>query len=152
MAKKKTCKCCLKEYEFCPNCSNRNNYPAWKNEFDEESCSEIFNIISAYNMGIVKPEDVKAVIDKYNITDFSKYKKSIRDKLIEATEALSKEEPKEETKVEDIKIEEPKVEEIKMEESKTEESQVDDVKPEIKSVAKPQFKENKFNKNKFGNK
>ena len=34
-------------------------------------------------MELVGAEDVKAVIKKYNITDFSKYKKSIKDKLNE---------------------------------------------------------------------
>lgn len=124
MAKNRTCLCCGKEYQYCPNCQNAKDYPVWKAEFDEMGCKEIFNIVSAYNMKIATAEDVKAVIKKYDITDFNKYKKSIKDKLIEVSKIPSE---KEEIK------EEPKVE-------KTEE-----VKPQIKM-------ENKFEKKKFGNK
>lgn len=86
MAKERECLCCSTKYTFCPNCRNAKDFPAWKTEFDEESCREVFNAVSGYNMGIIPAKDVIGVLKKYNITDVSKYKKSIRNKLNEILE------------------------------------------------------------------
>jgi hypothetical protein len=51
--------------------------------YDTESCNELFNIISAYNMKVVGKDEVLAVVKKYNITDFAKYKPSIKKVLTE---------------------------------------------------------------------
>ena len=103
MAKQRKCFCCETLYTFCPNCSGAKNVPEWKTEFDEESCKEIFNAVSGYNMKIIPAKDVMAVLKKYNITDTSKYKKSIKNKLdevIELVEAEEKAEGKTEVKAE----------------------------------------------------
>jgi hypothetical protein len=92
MAKERECLCCLKKYTFCPSCSGAKDEPEWKSEFDEESCKEIFNAVSGYNMGIIPAKDVVAVLKKYNITDTSKYKKSIKNKLDEVIEIVESEE------------------------------------------------------------
>lgn len=83
MSKKRNCLCCGQEYEYCSNCNDTKKYPTWMAEFDKEACKEVFNVVSAYNSQLVGIEDVKAVVKKYNITDFGKYKKSIKDKLNE---------------------------------------------------------------------
>lgn len=82
MAKKRICACCGKEYEYCPTCGKDRAKP-WLAVTDTLECKEVLNIISAYNMGLVKKYDVKKVLNKYNVTDFSKYKKSISDRLNE---------------------------------------------------------------------
>lgn len=80
MAEKRKCLCCEKEYEYCVKCGKSQNMP-WKVNFDSEPCKELFNIVSAYNMNLVKEDRIKEVLDKYSITDYSVYKKSIRDVL-----------------------------------------------------------------------
>lgn len=82
MAKTRTCACCGKTYSYCPTCGKDTTKP-WLAICDTEECREVLNIISAYNMGIVDKDRVKTVLDKYNVNDFSKYKKSISDKLNE---------------------------------------------------------------------
>ena len=82
MAKQRTCPCCGKVYEYCPTCGKDTNKP-WLAVTDSLECRELLNIISAYNMNLVSKDKVKDVLDKYNINDFSKYKKSISDKLNE---------------------------------------------------------------------
>ena len=81
MAKERKCLCCGKTYEYCPNCGKASS--PWKIDFDTEECRDIFNIISAYNMGIAKEKNVLAIIEKYSVTDFMKYKDSINAKLQE---------------------------------------------------------------------
>lgn len=82
MAKQRICLCCGKSYEYCPNCGKQVE-PGVTSEFDGESCGEIFNAVSAYNMKLIDAGAVKSVLKKYNVTDFSGYKKSVADVLRE---------------------------------------------------------------------
>lgn len=52
--------------------------PGWMFSYDTESCKDLFNAISGYNMGIQTKDDVKAIVDKYHITEFDNYKESIK--------------------------------------------------------------------------
>ena len=83
MSKTRICIACQNSYQYCPNCGDYVRYPKWMNEFDTEACKELFNVISGYNMGLFKKDDVKKVVDKYEIKDFSVYKESIANKLNE---------------------------------------------------------------------
>lgn len=77
MAKKiyRKCICCGKEYEYCNHCGKGTE--PWKNLYDSKECQEVMNIVSAYNIGRADANQVKAVLDKYNVTDYNKYKDSI---------------------------------------------------------------------------
>ena len=71
MAEKRKCLCCGKTYEYCPNCGKSST--PWKVNYDTESCKELFNVISAFNMNLVNEDKVKDVLTKYSITDYSIY-------------------------------------------------------------------------------
>lgn len=81
MSKVRECICCSKSYRYCGNCGEFAQYPSWMAEFDSEVCHEVFNVISGYNMGVMTKDDIKKVIDKFNIRDFSVFKDSISSKL-----------------------------------------------------------------------
>lgn len=81
------CICCGVEYEYCPNCNSDSRYPKWMVSYDTESCKDVFNVVSGYNMGIISADSVKGVLNKYSITDYSKYKDSIAKVLKEITKA-----------------------------------------------------------------
>lgn len=83
MGKTRICISCQNSYSYCPNCGEYAKYPKWMTEFDTETCKELFNAISGYNMGIITKDAVKQVVDKYEIKDFSVYKESITNKLNE---------------------------------------------------------------------
>ena len=74
------CKCCGKSYDYCPNCGKSSSTP-WMFNFDTESCKELFNAVSAYNMNLIKEDGIKKIVSKYNITDFSIYKEDIKNLL-----------------------------------------------------------------------
>lgn len=93
MAYERQCICCGKTYQYCPHCGSFSNHPKWMFNYDQESCMELFNVVSAYNMKVVGKEDVVAVVKKYNITDFSKYKDSIKKLLTELCVPEKKLEP-----------------------------------------------------------
>ena len=79
MSEKRKCLCCGKEYDYCPNCGKAST--PWKFNYDTEACKELFNIISAYNMNLVKENRVIDILNKYSITDFSIYRDNIKDVL-----------------------------------------------------------------------
>lgn len=83
MSKYRQCLCCSTFYEYCGHCNNSSKYPTWMSEFDNVVCKNVFNIISAYNMGLKSKDDVKRVLDDNNVTDFTIFKESIRNKLNE---------------------------------------------------------------------
>lgn len=83
MANERYCKCCEKLYYYCPSCKRYVDKPQWMILFDQESCKELFNMVSAYNMNRATKEDIKSVLDKYEITDYSEYKDSIKNLLNE---------------------------------------------------------------------
>lgn len=78
----RVCICCEKSFYFCPKCDKGKNTGVSIN-FDTEECKELVNAISGYNMKILSKEAVKAVLDKHNITDYTKYKQSIQARLNE---------------------------------------------------------------------
>lgn len=73
---KRICKCCGKEYEYCPHCGSKSD-EAWRNLTDTKECLAVFNIIAAYNIGRASADQVKKVLDENKITDYSMFKDNI---------------------------------------------------------------------------
>lgn len=96
MAIKRTCKCCGKEYEYCPNC-HKELKPLWMATFDCEVCKDLFNLVSAYNLGMVTKDKVKAFAREKGL-DTSVYSEPIR-KVLEDTP--TKKAPKDRTNEKD---------------------------------------------------
>ena len=76
MAIKRKCICCGKEYEYCPNC-HKELKPLWMASFDCETCKDLFNIVSAYNVGMVDKNKVKDFVRAKGLNT-SGYSESIR--------------------------------------------------------------------------
>lgn len=117
---KRICICCGKEYEFCYNCGdNRKKYElAWKNNYDVESCRDVFNTITDYRMGILTPEEASEKLKTIDMVNRATYTFGIAkyvDELLgdnkhNATKAENKvtepEVRKETEAKEDVKVEE----------------------------------------------
>ena len=105
---KRICKCCGKEYEYCPHCGTKSD-EMWRNLTDTKECLTVFNIVAAYNVGRATADQVKKVLAENNITDYSTYNPSIvatLDKICKPV--IDVEVPK----VETPKVESPKVEAV----------------------------------------
>lgn len=109
MAKLRFCIFCQKSYSYCPSCSN-NSEPSWKFNFDSEKCHDLYDVIAGYNIGIKKIEDVKAVMDKYNVTDYSEYSEKLQNELKNLNTNSEKVEETSEDKAKDDNAEESKPE------------------------------------------
>lgn len=77
------CKACGATYEYCPKCQKYARLPQWMWRCDTEECNEIFETLSAYNMGVGSKDAIKIAIDKFGITNYSKFNDSIATKLRE---------------------------------------------------------------------
>ena len=84
---KRTCLCCGKGYEYCPNCGKYFG-TAMSAGFDNDVCKEIFNVVSGYNIGVCTLDDVKAVLEKHGIEDISVYKGVIKDVLMKTKKPM----------------------------------------------------------------
>lgn len=82
MAKERSCIFCGQKYEYCPHCNN-NSEPAWKFNFDSEKCYSLYNVVAGYNMGVKTVDEVKEVLDKYEVTDYSIFSQKLQDRLNE---------------------------------------------------------------------
>ena len=67
MSVMRKCVCCGKEYEFCPNCGKKSQ-PLWMVSFCSETCKDLFNLVSAYNIGRVGKVAVQTFVTEHNIT------------------------------------------------------------------------------------
>ena len=81
MAKERVCLFCGRSYQYCPNCREYDSYPKWMGEFDTEKCHDLYTVMSGYNLGLKTKEDVKTVLDKHNITDYSIFSSKLQEKL-----------------------------------------------------------------------
>lgn len=93
----RTCVVCGKEYIYCPNCKKGNPTETWRFMYDSEECRNIFKICSNFAFGHINAETAKKKLEKYNITDRSKYNDDIRRNL-SAIYAAKAETPEEEEK------------------------------------------------------
>lgn len=48
MAKKRICKICGKEYEYCGHCPNKNKIEPWRNLYCSENCHKAFDLFDKY--------------------------------------------------------------------------------------------------------
>lgn len=83
MAKIRHCIFCGAEYEYCPHCSDSSKNPSWKFNFDTERCHDIYDVMAGYSMGIKTIEDIKTILDKYEVTDYSIFSSNLQAKLNE---------------------------------------------------------------------
>lgn len=90
MARKRICLTCGRAYEYCPSCGGDKMRPRWMINWDTEACKEVFNIVSAYNMGVMTADEAADSLRDRGVKDFSAYKESIASNLKEIVRAASK--------------------------------------------------------------
>lgn len=83
MSVKRKCVCCGKEYDYCPSCPKKDQ-PGWMVTFCSESCKELLNIVSAYNVKRVSKEAVIKYMSEHNL-EVDKYVDSVKRVLNEVS-------------------------------------------------------------------
>lgn len=97
------CYLCGKDYLYCPTCSQDKMKPAWMAEFHSESCKNIFDICTRFNMGMMSKTEAKEALKTCDLSNKVNFKSYVQHDL----EVIFAEEPKKKTK----KVEAPIIEE-----------------------------------------
>ena len=98
------CLCCGTKYSYCPTCGPDKLKPTWMTEFCSESCKELFETATKYNLKKLTKSEAKNIIEKLELKEKSAYVECVQKDL----ENILAEEPavKEETAEEESKVEE----------------------------------------------
>lgn len=79
MAKRdRRCVVCGGKYQYCPTCSQDRNKPLWMNEFDTESCKDIFQICTDFNVGIKNKSEALTALEKCDLTNEKNFAEYIK--------------------------------------------------------------------------
>lgn len=84
------CYLCGQDYLYCPTCSQDKMKPSWMAEFHSESCKNIFDICTRFNMGMMSKAEAK---DALNVCDLSN-KANFKSYVIRDLDVIFAEEPK----------------------------------------------------------
>lgn len=84
------CYLCGQDYLYCPTCSQDKMKPSWMAEFHSESCKNIFDICTRFNMGMMSKTEAK---DALNVCDLSN-KANFKSYVIRDLDVIFAEEPK----------------------------------------------------------
>lgn len=108
----RVCICCGKKFYYCNRCGKGDKNTGISTAYDTYECKELVNALSGYSMNMWGKEKIQDILNVYNITDYTKYKQSIQDKLNELFSAKEpeikyspievKEEPQEVNEIQDI--------------------------------------------------
>ena len=76
MANNRICLTCGKAYEYCGSCPSSLNLPVWKNLFDTENCTTVFETVSDYAQKVITKDVAKKKLS--NCDTYINYKENIQ--------------------------------------------------------------------------
>ena len=88
------CYLCGEDYLYCPTCSQDRMKPTWMSEFHSESCKNIFDICTRFNVGMLSKEEAKAKLKNCDLSNRKNFKSFVNRDL----DVIFAEEPKKKTK------------------------------------------------------
>ena len=88
------CSYCREKYQYCPTCGNDRIKPTWMSEFCSESCKDLWDIATRFNMDLMSKAEAKEAIEKLDLKEKSVYVECVqRDLENILSEPKSKVEP-----------------------------------------------------------
>ena len=79
--RQRECYLCGESYKYCNTCSQDKMKPSWMNEFHSESCKNIFEICTRYNMGLLTKEQAMAQLEKCDLSNKEEFKSYVQKDL-----------------------------------------------------------------------
>lgn len=80
-SRNKTCYLCGTRYKYCSTCSQDRMKPSWMGEFHSESCKDIFDICTRYNMEFITKDEAKAELTKCDLSNKENFKSYVQQDL-----------------------------------------------------------------------
>lgn len=72
------CLLCGTKYEYCPTCSQDRMKPTWMSEFHSESCKNIFNICTSFNLQLLSKEEAKVALEQCDLSNKENFKSYVQ--------------------------------------------------------------------------
>lgn len=80
-SRNKTCYLCGERYKYCSTCSQDRMKPSWMNEFHSESCKDVFDICTRYNMDMLTKEQAQQELAKCDLSNRENFKSYVQTDL-----------------------------------------------------------------------
>lgn len=74
--KNRECLTCGSKYSYCPSCNTKD--PSWMTEFHAESCKNIFEICTNFNVGVMSKREAKDALGVYDLSNKENFKSYIQ--------------------------------------------------------------------------
>lgn len=84
------CYLCGESYKYCSTCSQDRTKPAWMALFHNESCKNIFDICTRFNMGMMSKVEAQEALNACDLSNKENFKSYVQRDL----EVIFAEEPK----------------------------------------------------------
>lgn len=68
------CYLCGEKYSYCPTCSQDKNKPMWMAEFHSESCKNIFDICTRFNMELMDKDEAAIALLECDLSNKESFK------------------------------------------------------------------------------
>lgn len=82
MAKRdRKCYLCGTSYKYCPTCYQDRMKPAFMSEFHSESCKDIFDICTRFNMGLMSKAEAQDALKACDLSDRKNFKSYVQTDL-----------------------------------------------------------------------
>lgn len=72
------CYLCGTQYQYCPTCSQDRTKPAWMALFHSESCKNIFDICTTFNMKKMSKEEAQSALSSCDLTRKENFKSYVQ--------------------------------------------------------------------------
>lgn len=92
MAKKRTCFCCGKEYNYCLNCEEYRDLEPWHFMFDSENCMKIFDTLQKFSCGDISLDKCIKILDSCDLSEKDSFNENVQadiDKILSSKPSTS---------------------------------------------------------------
>ena len=79
--RQRECYLCGHDYKYCSSCSQDRMKPAWMAEFHSESCKNIFDICTRFNMGLMSKNEAQEALKACDLSNKESFKSYVQTDL-----------------------------------------------------------------------
>ena len=76
--RQRDCYLCGVEYQYCGTCSQDRMKPAWMADFHSESCKNIFDICTRFNLNIITKDEAKEALNECDLSNKENFKSYVQ--------------------------------------------------------------------------
>ena len=77
----RSCYLCGETYKYCGSCSQDRMKPAWMAEFHSESCKDIFDICTRFNLDMISKAEAQEALSACDLSNRENFKSYVQTDL-----------------------------------------------------------------------